>query len=108
MTERPTRRGFLAACSAAAAALGLTARARGDKIPTTAGDPAEMRVWCISEYDPTIPSFTVHILDGDRDYNSPPIVIVGGDGDGDGDRARIAFSGDPGVYAGAFQRDDRR
>jgi hypothetical protein len=28
MTERPARRGFLAACSAAAAALGLPARAR--------------------------------------------------------------------------------
>jgi hypothetical protein len=36
MNERPTRRGFLAVCSAAAAALGLTARARPAKSPIAA------------------------------------------------------------------------
>jgi hypothetical protein len=73
MNDRPTRRGFLAACSAAAAALGLTARARpGYPSPptglTATWDPMTPRTWGTLAFDPATGTEIVTLREGPNTF----------------------------------------
>lgn len=92
MPDQTTRRGFLGACSAAAAALGLSARATPSK-PTPRGieavDPnghaLVPQTWCIQELDTATGITKITVINGGSGYTSPPSVVFyrGGGASGD-------------------------
>jgi hypothetical protein len=99
MTERPTRRGFLAACSAAAAALGLTARAAPARPPIPGGiecvDPNNHarvpRTWCTQTVDSKTGINSITVTHGGSNYTEIPVVVLNG-GSGATAKAWVATS----------------
>jgi hypothetical protein len=89
--DRPTRRGFLAACSAAAAALGLTTRAAPARPPIPAKAtparspiPPEIAAGDATVYY-TVDAYVngIKVADGGAGYASnPAVTFTGGGGPG--------------------------
>jgi hypothetical protein len=105
MTDRPTRRGFLAACSAAAAALGLTARAAPARPPIAAVPDGESFDAANHTHHLTPVSAGERLFAGDACYIGPDgrlhrSVVING-GSGYTSKPTVLFSGGGGSPATA-------
>lgn len=78
MTDRPTRRRFLGACSAAAAALGLTASAEPVRPPIAAGGLTPERLKEIEAATAELKPITITITYGGSGYTMPPVASFHG------------------------------
>jgi hypothetical protein len=88
--EQPTRRGFLAACSAAAAALGLTARAAPARPPISGGlTPDDLKV--IGAAKAELKQVGITVIHGGSGYTNIPVVVLDG-GSGATAKAWVATS----------------
>jgi hypothetical protein len=90
MTDRPTRRGFLAACSAAAAALGLTARAAPARPPIPGGLTHEdLKVIGVAKAE--LKQVGISVNSNGSGYTNIPVVVFNG-GSGATAKAWVATS----------------
>jgi hypothetical protein len=76
MTERPTRRGFLAACSAAAAALGLTAKVGSVRPPTAADGFTHEDLKVIEEIRAELKPLGITVTRAGSGYTEVPFVVI--------------------------------
>jgi hypothetical protein len=82
MTDRPTRRGFLAACSAAAAALGLTAGAAPARPPIPAAGPTSEDLKVIEAAKAELKPLGISVNSNGSGYTKIPFAVIHGGGSG--------------------------